>query len=277
MTAHTAPVPAGGLATGTRAKPAWTRLAATGLFLIALAPAVLLASAIVAGLDVGEDAGFFLTLIVVPAVTGGLVLRFGTWAKVLGAVVSVLAVGAMFWMAFGLAFPTSFADFTAGVALPVGVLTGLGGSIAALLARRRGHIAEGLDGAERWGVMVVTGLVAAAALVSLPLDLFTGGAVVASADAATATMRDFAFAEETYTIAAGRDSEVVVHNSDPFVHDFAVPALGIDPVTVGPGSEALVEITGAEAGTYTIYCTLHSDTSAADGGEDGMAATLVVE
>lgn len=278
MSAHSAPLPASGLASPTRRSVArWTRLASTGLFLIAFAPSVMVASGLVAGLELGEDLGFFATMIGVPAITAVLVLRFGTWAKVLGILVSIAAGLSMFWMAFGLGFPTAFADFTPGLALVLGVFAGLGGSVAAIVAGRRGQLAPAAAGSERRGIIILTGIVGLAAVVSLGLDLSSGATVAAEEATATSTMRDFLFAEETITVQAGEESKVLVHNSDPFVHDFAVPALGVEPVVVGPGEAALVTIAAAEPGTYTIYCTLHSDTDAPDGGEDGMAATLVVE
>ena len=40
--------------------------------------------------------------------------------------------------------------------------------------------------------------------------------------------------------------------------------------TVGPGSEVLVDLDGAAAGTYTYVCTLHSS----DG--EGMVGTITI-
>lgn len=278
MSASSAPLPAGDLATpAPRSRPVWARFAATGFLLLALAPGVLVASSLAAGLDLSEDVMFIAPLLVLPLAMAGLVLRFGAWAKVLGAVVSILAALSMFWMAYGLGFPTAFADFTSGAALVVGILAALGGSIASAVAGRRGSTATGLAGAERTAVLAAVGVVVLAGVISSALDLTTNGTVVASDAAVAATMHDFAFEEGTITVAAGAGAEIVVHNTDPFVHDFTVPALGIEPVVLGPGQQTLVTIADAEPGTYTVYCTLHSDTDAPDGGEGGMATTLVVE
>ncbi len=64
-----------------------------------------------------------------------------------------------------------------------------------------------------------------------------------------------------------------MRNDDAIVHTFTVPELGIDR-TVGPGSEALVEVT-ADPGTYTFSCRPHADLSQPDPARAGMAGTLV--
>lgn len=47
-------------------------------------------------------------------------------------------------------------------------------------------------------------------------------------------------------------------------------------VTVLPGAEEVVEVQAAKPGTYLIYCTLHSDTSADTVDPESMMATLTV-
>ncbi len=63
---------------------------------------------------------------------------------------------------------------------------------------------------------------------------------------------------------------MLVHNADAFVHDFTLEALEID-VTIGPGSDALVDLSAAAPGTYDYFCSLHSD------GTDGMRGTVTIE
>ena len=65
------------------------------------------------------------------------------------------------------------------------------------------------------------------------------------------------------------DGKLLIQNSDPFVHDFTLDDLDI-AVSIGPGSEALVDLTGLTAGTYDYICSLHSD------GETGMVGTIVI-
>ena len=61
----------------------------------------------------------------------------------------------------------------------------------------------------------------------------------------------------------------MTHNADAFAHDFTLSELDI-AVSVGPGSEALVDLTGLSPGTYQYICSFHSD------GTEGMMGTLVV-
>ncbi len=254
-----------------RARPVYTGVAAFGLLLIALAPALMLTIAMATGQS-GDDTLFFLIMAGLPAVTAALVWRFGTWAKLLGAVVSVLAVLGLFWIAFGLAFPASFGDFTPGVSFPLGVVLGLGGSIAALVQGRRGNLRTEATTAERRIVAGALGLVGLAAVTSAGLWMVNRTAVDTGVAATTATMSDFAFAEDAYEVAAG--DTLAVHNADGFVHDFTVRELGI-AANVLPGEDALLAVPN-EPGTYTVYCTLHSDPEATDASDGDMVTTLIV-
>lgn len=259
---------------GVRSRARYTRVAALGLALAATAPLIFIVAGLAAGLPT-SDLGFFAVFLVVPAIVAALVWRFGIWAKVLGVLVS-LAMGLMlFWVAFGLGFPSSFVDFVPGLLLPVGVLMGLGGSIAAIVAKARGRVGTEPTPGERRITTTVLAVVALAAVVSGILSFTGRSSVDASTAAASSTMREFAFEEASYEVAAG--DTIAVHNSDPVVHDFAVPGLGIEPVTVLPGSSQLVEI-GGDPGSYVIYCTLHSDTSNPDPdpADGDMVASLVV-
>jgi plastocyanin len=65
------------------------------------------------------------------------------------------------------------------------------------------------------------------------------------------------------------DGTLLIRNSDSFVHDFTLDALDV-AVTVGPGSETLVDLSGHATGTYVHICSLHSD------GETGMIGTITV-
>lgn len=134
------------------------------------------------------------------------------------AIVAGILVGlAAFWMMSGLAYPARVVDFAPGVLLPLGLLRGIGGSVAGIVTRNR--------------------------------------------------------APEEDVAAGGAPADVLVRNDDAIVHTFTVPELGIDR-TVGPGSEALVEVT-ADPGTYAFYCRPHADLSQPDPARAGMAGTLV--
>lgn len=255
--------------TTARPRGVYTRVEALGLVFIALAPAVMLTAGVLAGLDLSE-AGFLLIPLAIGLVGAGLVWRFGTWAKVVGVVLSLAAAMFLFWLAFGLAYPNSFADFVPGTLLPLGVILGVGGGIAAIVRRKR--LETGATAGERRLIRIAVGIVFVAAAVSGALHLAGRTSAEATGAAATVTMSEFEFDATTYTVASG--GSVLVHNSDPFVHTFTVPELGIDQ-TILPGSKHLIEVTG-DAGTYTIYCRPHSDVDEADPDEAGMAASLTV-
>ncbi len=253
-----------------RSRPAYTRIATVGLLLTTLGPLLFLVSSIAAGIG-GDDLGFMIAAALIALGGAAATWWLGTVGKALGIVASLLLGAALFWTAFGLGFPASVVDFVPGVAVPLGVLMGLGGNIAAIVAKRRGSV--GPTPVERRiaaGAMV---LVAVAAIVSVALTWISRSIVEAPAGAVSSEMHNFEFAGAPYEVAAGESVTIAVHNADPVVHDFTIPELGIAE-TVLPGSDALIEV-NAEPGTYTIYCTLHSDTSVDDPAEAGMAATLV--
>lgn len=69
---------------------------------------------------------------------------------------------------------------------------------------------------------------------------------------------------------------VQVHNADLYLHDIALPETGL-LVRVAPDDTTTVDFDGVGPGTYTVYCTLHSDMTESDPARAGMAAILVVE
>lgn len=258
-----------------RQRPVYTRIQALGLLMAAAAPALMLSAALLAGMAIpADELTFFVPLIVVPLAAAALVYRFGTWAKILGLVVAAAAGFMLFWTVFGLSYPSSPADLLPGILLPGGVLIALAGGVAALVAKRRGRMATSATKAETRIAGAALGLVVLAAVVSGTWMMLARDSVAAD-DALAVTMADFAFDQEAYTIPAGEPTEVLVHNSDAFVHTFTAPELGIDE-TVVPGGDAMIEITG-EPGTYTLYCTPHSDPTAADAEEAGMVSQIVIE
>jgi plastocyanin len=261
------------LDTGERLRPVYTGVAAFGLLLIALAPTLIVVIALASGLQLGGEFATFLLPAILAIVAAALVWRFGTWAKILGALVSALAAPALFWLAFGIAVPASFGDFVPGLVFTLGVLIGLGGSIAAIVQGRRGHLRADATTGERRIITGVTGVIVIAALASAILWFTSRSTVDAATADVTATMHDFAFQEGTYQVASG--DTLLVHNSDGFMHDFTVHELGI-AAEVAPGSGELVEMPD-QPGTYVIYCTLHSDPEAPDASDGDMVAALVIE
>jgi plastocyanin len=262
--------------TNVRVRPVYTRVAVLGLLFVAVAPVLFTAAGLLAGQSLAEEGPFFAVIIVLPLIGVALLLRTGLLGRIAGIVLSLAAAGGMWWTAFGLAAPASFTDFVGGVLVPGGILMGLGGSIAAIVSSRKGRVAAEATRGETRIMMTAVGILALAIVFSGIMTL-TGKTTVDAAAAEGATevgFSSFKFAEASYTVPAG-DTKIVVHNSDAFVHDFAIPALGVDPVVVNPGSEKLVEFS-AEPGSYIMFCTLHSDITSTT-AEGQMAATLVVE
>lgn len=244
---------------------------------MAAAPGLILVMGLAAGMDMFEEDGmFFLAMFAVPLLIGLLVWRFGTWAKAVGIVGALLAAGGMFWLAFGLMSPTAFGDFVPAVMFVSGFLMALGGNIAAIV--RRGSVEDHAVRGERRVMTAAFTAVALAIVVSGIGNLATKTSVSAAAAAGSveATMAEMKYAEAELAVAAGEPAKILVHNSDPFVHDFAIPALDVAPVVVGPGSSKLIEVNAA-AGEYTVYCTLHSNTEEKDPAAAGMATKLVAK
>lgn len=260
---------------GRRAHAPGARTQTTGLVLLALAPLVMFAAGAITGADLGEGS-IFLVIGAILAIGAGLTVAFGTWSKVVGLVLTVLAALGGFWIAFGLMAPNSPVDFVVGVMFVTGVVLAITGGVQAL--RHRRERVDAPTAGESRARLVALGLVGLALVASLAVNLLTRSSVaVADAEgAASLEIGAFAFPSVT-TVAAGEEARLLVHNADAFLHDVAIPAGDIGPVTVAPGSEVLVDISALSPGTYTYYCTLHSDTAIADPEEAGMAGTLVVE
>ena len=152
-------------------KARWTRLATLGLVMVGLAAFLMIAASLIWGVDVADDLPFFLSLVIVPWVAAFLVWRFGTWAKVVGIVVGLASIGAMFWTAFGLAVPASFFDFVPGLLVVPGALIAIVASIGGIVANRRGHLTRTGDGGERRAITAVVAVVGVLAAISAVLTV----------------------------------------------------------------------------------------------------------
>lgn len=253
----------------------YTSVAAAGLLLMAAVPAFMLVLGAISGMPIGfDDLSFFGPNILVPAVAAALVWRFGLWAKVVGIVAALAGAFLMFWIVFGVEFVGSLGDFVPGVAYPLGILMAVGGSIAAIVASRRGRRSSTMIRPEK-RILAAAGAIVALAVVASVITGFVQREAAADADVElTATMADFEFDESVYEVSPGET--IRVHNADAFAHTFTVPELGIDQ-RVLPGEHAVVEIPAdAEPGTYTVYCEPHSDMTEADPEDAGMASTMIV-
>ena len=252
----------------------WTRLAGLGLLMAGLAPMLMFLAGLIWGLDFEGDAAFLLITSAIGLVGSFLVLRFGhtLWAKIVGIVASVAVAMALFWTAFGLAYPGSFFDFIPGLLLLPGAIMGLVGSIAALVASRRGRAAEAPAAGERKTVRTVMAIVGVLAVVSAVLTFVGRSSVDESEADETVTLSDFEFDSESYDFAAG--TTILVRNDDPFTHTFTVEDLDIDE-TLTPGKEVLVEVPD-ESGDYILFCRPHTS-DPDDPSDDDMAADFSVQ
>jgi plastocyanin len=248
----------------------WSRLASFGFLLAAAGPLLFVVGSLFFGID--QDA-FFVIVALVGIAAALLVRRDRTALKVVGMVLGTLLGLALWWTAFGLAYPTSFFDFIPGLIVLPGTLLGLGAGIAAIRANRRGDHGAGPRelSAIRGIATVVLVAAAATAVLTVVLRDTVSDEEAASADA-TVRLDNFEFDDDQgYELAGG--STVLVKNGDPVVHTFSIDALDIDE-TLQPGSEKLVTIPD-EPGEYVLYCephTGHPDEEV----DDDMSTTLVV-
>lgn len=215
----------------------------------------------------GEYLGMIVTML---AVVGGVtvvVLRVDrTWANVLG-IVAAVALGVVnVYGFFGVVLVLSPIEFGLGLLHTGGFFLAIGGGVAAIRARRRGHLGR----SERESVflrrtpLILIALVAASTVASLVTR-----EKVSAADALGATavdMADFEFAPVDVVVPSG--GTVLVSNEDLFIHDFTVPDLDVE-LSLRAGGQAIVDLSDAPAGTYELICTLHE--------VDGMVGTLTVE
>lgn len=264
-----------------RPKSKYTRVAVLGFLMLAASMVFWVTGGLLAGQTLGGgEAAMFGGVVLVGLAGAAVEWRFGTAGKSVGIVLALAPLVAMFWVAFSLFAPASFSEFGGAVLFVAGGLSALGFSIAGIVKRR--EVATHATRGETRAMQIMVGIVALALVASAILTL-TGRTSVdaaAAAGATQATMENFKFAPGTYEATAGEPAKFVIHNSDAFVHDFAIEALGVSTGLINPGSQQLVEFTAAEAGEYRIRCTLHSgaDTPDSEASVNGdMSALLVVK
>lgn len=257
-------------------KSKWTRVATLGFLLIASGLVFWIVGGLLAGQSLAEEAMFFGGGIVAALIGAAATWKLQTAGKAIGIVLALGIMAMFFWVAFSLGVPAAFVEFSGAVMFVVGAFTALGYNIAGLVRRNALH-SETTRGEMR-AMRVMLGIVALALVVSAVLNVTGRSSVDAAAatGATEVTMSSFKFAPATFEATAGEAAQFVVYNSDAFTHDFAIPALEVESGLITPGSEKLIEV-NAPAGTYTVYCNLHSDTGEKDPEKAGMAALLTVK
>jgi plastocyanin len=271
----------GQAAAPTRGRPAYTRLQVAGLVTIG-STALLVAVASIATSPPDLDWTVEILVFFGPVALGCLVAswlawRFGTWARVVGLLVAIAVAALLGWTVLLIPHVHSVVEFTLGAGVTVGVVMALAGGVAVLVSTHRKRVEMAPTTGERVflrGALVVLGISVGISVVLSVVGRTTVDADVA-AGATQVEMAVFAFEPREIRV-DGRDARLVVRNRDAFLHDIAVPAIGADPIQVTPGSQVLVDLSGTAPGTYVVYCTLHSDTSASEPAEDDMTGVLVV-
>lgn len=242
----------------------------TQVFGLALIAAALLVVTVVSVFVFGAAEAIFPGVVTIVVVAGAyLVRRFDTtWARILGIVATLAALITTFFFAFGILQVFSPLEFIVGLAYTLGVLIALVGGVMALVAGRKDK--TGPTGGETRLRTVTLSLIGVAAVISVVGFFFTKSSVSAAqaAGATSVAMADFEFDPDNSSVASGE--KVLLANGDAFAHDFTLDELDIY-VYVGPGSEALVDVSGAAPGTYNYFCSLHSD------GVEGMTGTITIE
>jgi plastocyanin len=239
-----------------------------GLALIAGVLAIILAVNVLL-LGGGDFLGFLIGITLFAVVVTFVAWRFDTlWSRIVGLVGTVVILMTSFWLAFGVFQPFSPVEFITGLAFLIGFVLSVVGGVRAILAGRRSDVGQSKGEARQ--VAVVFSVIGLATVVSV-VGFMATKTTVSDADAQGAVVVDmveFLFNPEATQVAAG--GTLLVTNSDMFTHDFTLDEFDIS-VTVGPGSETLINIPTATPGTYDYLCTLHSD------GETGMKGTLTIE
>lgn len=251
-------------------RTAYASTQAFGLGLIAAALAFMVTVALVL---FGAEGDIVIIGVVAAVAAAGayVVTRFdATWARIVGLVLTVLIFMVSFFFLFGVFQPFSPVEFVVGLTYVFGVILTIFGGIRALVAARKGTV--GPTPAEKRTRSVVFTIIGVAAVVSVA-GFFITRETVSDAEAAGATrieMTAFEFEPDPATVSAG--GSLLIVNADPFVHDFTLSQLDI-ALDVGPGSEALVDLSSAAPGTYDYFCSLHSS---GEDDPDGMRGSFTI-
>lgn len=246
-----------------------TAHASTQTFGLALVSAAGLAAVIMTlVLFSGEDIAVFLVPAALATGATYLTWRFDRqWARALGLAGTIVSLG-MFFLAFGLFHIFSPIEFIVAVVYSLGFFISLVAGIRALVSSRKGDTVPAKSSSRvRSTVVAVVGV---AAVISMTGFLLTKESVdeASAAGATVLEMVKFEFNPESSVVPV--DGMLLIQNSDPFVHDFTLDDFNV-ATTIGPGSEALVDLTGMAAGTYDYVCSLHTD------GETGMIGSITIE
>jgi plastocyanin len=235
--------------------------------LVLVSAALLVAVLLTLILFDGDDIAFILVPTVAAVGAAIVTWRFDSqWARAIGIIGTVLSLGA-FFLAFGLFHLFSPIEFIVALTYVLGFFMSLVGAVRALLAGRKGEQVPA-DSGRRFHTTVLA-VIGVAAVVSVTGFLLTKESVDDSEAAGATALEMVKFEFNPGSSALPVDGKLLIQNNDPFVHDFTFEAMDI-AVTIGPGSQALVDMKGTPAGTYDYICSLHTD------GDSGMTGTITI-
>ncbi len=250
-------------------------VAVLGFLLVALTG--LLSTAIYLSAGETNALSFSLPVLVIGSLVAGLLWRFGVWAQILAALLSLLILAFMVpFSTFNLLHPEDASDFIPIVLMIAGALLGFVGSIVSLIQRLRKAVHPV---GTRTELLALRILLAALGLVVLTsLVLTTASRTTLSAQAKSSAIaieiKDYQFNPDRLIVKAGDTVRIAVKNNDPTLHTFTLNEAGVD-VSIPPGAERLIEFQAPPPGKYIWYCIPHSDDSSE--GRTGMVGSLTVQ
>lgn len=271
MLHRTTPSPASVVPAST---PMFRRAQLVGLALLGSGPALSgLAEVAVFGRD-GVLGLVYATPLVLSALLAALLVRrAGTWARLAAVVVAGLHLIAYAEVLRDVTtYRASALDLLPLAAVALGTWLVVGAGVAGVVVRSPRPL---LLAMERWAVRSALAAVLVVAVVSGLATVLGGGSVdeAAARFVVPVDLVDFVFSPATIEVPEG--GRLLVHNSDPVLHTFTVPGIGIDR-TIPPGGDALIDLRGVDGGTWAVYCKPHADVDQPDPSRAGMAAWLTV-
>lgn len=202
------------------------------------------------------------------------------WAPLLGVLYWVLFLGAnATYLAYDLAHPEFFSNFSFSVAILLTALTGLAAGVGGAVQNYRGApVAASADHgpqAPRWfsvGLTALAGLALGAILVAAiaPAGASAGVSAETLASLPALISVNHQFDQPELRATVGETVALRLENQDAAGHSFDIDELGLH-VSMPPGQPALALFQAGTPGTYTYYCGVPGHREA------GMVGTLVVE
>ncbi len=262
--------------TAPAARPFYTRLAALGYALIGLVGVIFGVYSLVTG-EPGAVV-FVIPIVILALLIVGALLRFGAWAQLVAGLLSFTLLALVLpFSTFTLQHPEDAGTFIPLVVMVVGAAFAFVGCAVSLIQRRRHTLRAAATPAESLAVKVILAalVLVSAGSVALSVTSRTMLSAQVKANALDVNIKSFSFSPNQLEVKAGDIVRIVVRNSDPTLHTFTLPQVGVD-VSVPPGSERLVEFKAPAPGEYPWYSNPHSD-AGPNGTRTGMVGVLTVQ